>query len=273
MLLSEHLRALCDKNRSLQAILNNSSPYEEAEPLLKKMLQQSVSQSKKKSNGYRYMDQALNNFCLNTYILGGRRLYEIFHVNFKGVFPSPRTMGERLAKHQTFIPEGVVNVEGLKEYLTLHNLPMMVSLSEDATAAVGKRQYNSTTNSIYGFSLPLQPNGLPNWKDSVINSALDAELKAMREMLQLGVVQRTNAEKVFPGNSCPWFVSKIDKDAPITVTSECSLNAIIFRDKTSRLLQPKKMCPRPLPDPTAPITGDASPSAPLAACAPSRSRP
>lgn len=37
---------------------------------------------------------------------------------------------------------GVVNVEGLKEYLTLHNLPMMVSLSEDATAAVGK---DSTT--------------------------------------------------------------------------------------------------------------------------------
>lgn len=36
---------------------------------------------------------------------------------------------------------GVVNVEGLKEYLTLHNLPMMVSLSEDASAAVGKRQY------------------------------------------------------------------------------------------------------------------------------------
>ena len=31
-----------------------------------------------------------------------------------------------------------------------------------------------STNSIYGFSLPLQPNGLPNWKDSVINSALDA---------------------------------------------------------------------------------------------------
>ncbi len=70
----------------------------------------------------------------------------------------------------------VVNIEGLKEYLTLHNLPMMVSLSEDATAAVGKRQYNSTTNSIYGLSPPLQPNDLPNWKDSVINSALDAVL-------------------------------------------------------------------------------------------------
>ena len=49
------------------------------------------------------MDQALNNFCLNTFILGGKRLYEIFHANFKGVIPSPRTMGERLAKHQTFI--------------------------------------------------------------------------------------------------------------------------------------------------------------------------
>ena len=48
MVLSEQLRALCDKNQSLQAILNNSFPSEEAETLLKKMLQQSVSQSKKK---------------------------------------------------------------------------------------------------------------------------------------------------------------------------------------------------------------------------------
>ena len=70
--------------------------------------------------------------------------------------------------------KGSVNVQGLLDYLNLNNLPKIVSLSEDATAIVGKREYNSTSNSKYGFSLPLQSNGLPNWKDSVIDNTLDA---------------------------------------------------------------------------------------------------
>lgn len=51
---------------------------------------------------------------------------------------------------------------------------MVVSLSEDVTAIVGKREYNSTINSIFGFSLPLKSNGLPNWEDSVRKNSLDA---------------------------------------------------------------------------------------------------
>ena len=39
----------------------------------------------------------------------------------------------------------------------------------------------------------------------------------MREMLQLRVVQRTNDWKIFPGNTCPWFVATIDSDSPIPV--------------------------------------------------------
>jgi hypothetical protein len=106
VMLSDQLLALCEKSRSLKAIVNNSPTTEEAGSPLKKMLQQSILQSKKKAKGYRYMDKGLNNFCLNTNILGGRRMYEIFHANFKGVFPSPRTMGERVAKFQKFVPEG-----------------------------------------------------------------------------------------------------------------------------------------------------------------------
>ena len=57
----------------------------------------------------------------------------------------------------------------------------------------------------------------------------------MRQMLQLGVVQRTNAENVFPGNSCPWFVSKIDKDAPIpvqdTIPEGAKLRTMLLKDQ------------------------------------------
>jgi hypothetical protein len=61
----------------------------------------------------------------------------------------------------------------------------------------------------------------------------------MREMLQLGVVQRTNAEKVFPENRCPWFVSKIDKDAPIPV-KDTILEGAKMR---TRLLKDQKPMP------------------------------
>jgi hypothetical protein len=75
------------------------------------------------------------------------------------------------------------------------------------------------------------------------------------------------------GRSVVASVCIIPSDEPPNVTSKCSLNAIIFREKTSSLSQPKKMCRRSLDRSLPPITGDASPSASLAACAPSRSRP
>jgi hypothetical protein len=61
----------------------------------------------------------------------------------------------------------------------------------------------------------------------------------MREMLQLGFVQRTNAETPTAGNSCPWFVSKIDKDAPIPVQDTIHKGAKM----RTRLLKDKKPMP------------------------------
>ena len=54
-----------------------------------------------------------------------------------------------------------------------NKLPLIVSLSEDATAVVGKREYHTKSNSVIGNSLPLQKSGLPNAEDSVVNSAVD----------------------------------------------------------------------------------------------------
>ena len=52
--------------------------------------------------------------------------------------------------------------KGLKQFFISNNLPLTVCICEDATAIVGRREYDSGTNSVMGFSLPMEPNGLRN---------------------------------------------------------------------------------------------------------------
>ena len=50
---------------------------------------------------------------------------------------------------------------------------MAVSISEDATAIVSRRQFDPKTNTVTGCSLPLQKRGLPEAKDAVVDNAID----------------------------------------------------------------------------------------------------
>lgn len=51
--------------------------------------------------------------------------------------------------------EGEGWFDELYVYLTERNSPLMVSLSEDGTKITGRVQYDSRTNQIIGFTLPL----------------------------------------------------------------------------------------------------------------------
>lgn len=60
------------------------------------------------------------------------------------------------------ITEGILRSEELRYYLDERNLPKVVSISEDATRIVGRIQYNSRTNQIVGFTLPInKQTGMP----------------------------------------------------------------------------------------------------------------
>ena len=114
-------------------------------------------------NGHRYTDAVLLRFAMNSFLLGGRRFYEILHANCgKGVYPCPSTIEKKIAEFDIPVKEGELNLEVLLEFFELHKLPKVVCVSEDATAIVQKREYNSTTNSIMGSSCALQENGLPD---------------------------------------------------------------------------------------------------------------
>lgn len=110
---------------------------------------------------------------MSTWILGGQKLYEIFYSNFKGAFPSPRSIEANLDKFDSCLTQGVLGISRLKDYLDTNNLPHIVSISEDATAIVGRREYHAKTNSVIGFSLPLSSSGLPNTEMSVVKKSED----------------------------------------------------------------------------------------------------
>lgn len=79
------------------ASLNQENPLEvDGQSLLTRMMRQAVKQFGKKPKGLRHDDVVLEHFCINVWILGGRRIYEIFHSNFIGIFPLPSTIQDRL---------------------------------------------------------------------------------------------------------------------------------------------------------------------------------
>ena len=78
--------------------------------------------------------------------------------NFKGILPSKRTTESNLKKHVAFTVE--VTIKPVKDYIIENHLPLAVNISEDCTSISGTRQYHEATNSVFGFSLPLQPDGL-----------------------------------------------------------------------------------------------------------------
>ena len=142
---------------------------------------------------------------MSTWILGGRKLYEIFHSNFKGVFPSPRSIEAKLDKFDACLTEGVLGISRLKDYLVTNRLPQIVSISEDATAIVGRREYHAKTNSVIGFSLPLSSTGLPNPEMSVVKKAEDIVTifrKFQRATVVMVVMVQPLADKVPPLRLC-----------------------------------------------------------------------
>ncbi|CAG9812470.1 unnamed protein product, partial [Phaedon cochleariae] len=113
-----------------------------------------------KKTGKRF-DAEIKLFSTYLYLTGGCLLYETLYNNFKASLPSLSTIRQNLQNDYNLC-EGKLRFIELKEYLLKHNYPLDVWISEDATAITGRIQYDSKTDSIIGFPLPLTSStGLP----------------------------------------------------------------------------------------------------------------
>lgn len=129
--------------------------------LLNKLLSAADKNSNREKGGYRY-DADIKLYASHLRMLCGPLAYETLQKNLEGALPSLPSTNRYIRSSNCHIFEGVLRSEELLIYLEERNLPLVVSLSEDATRIVGKVQYDSITNQLVGFIPPINSqNGMP----------------------------------------------------------------------------------------------------------------
>ena len=87
--------------------------------------------------------------------------YDFIHRNMPEALPSLRTVQRVAASQHPPIREGDFRYDELVEHLRSHEAPMVVSIGEDATRLISRVEYDSTTDCLVGFVLPVDEHGMP----------------------------------------------------------------------------------------------------------------
>lgn len=143
--------------------INGTEPMYETKShyFLKKLLSAADRNSTRKKGGYRY-DDDIKFFASLLRMLTGPLAYEILQKNLECCLPSLPSTNRYIRSSNHRIIEGILRRDELKIYLEERNLPLIVSLSEDATKITGRVQYDAFTDQLVGFVLPIsKQNGMP----------------------------------------------------------------------------------------------------------------
>lgn len=128
--------------------------------ILQNMVNSAERNMDRKKAGYRY-DLLSKMFAAYIFMLSGPLAYETLNANLPFSLPSTSTVHRFLADNGPQVIEGKMRTKELLQYLKTRNLPLIVSLSEDATRITAKVLYDPNTNQLIGFALPLDKNGMP----------------------------------------------------------------------------------------------------------------
>lgn len=128
------------------------------------------------SNGCCYTDE-LRLFATYLYLLSGPLAYQTLRANLTNCIPSTNSVQSYIHKHvkNSHLEEGVLRCLELRNYLEMNNLQFIVSLSEDATRHINRVQYDSATNQLIGFCLPINNCGMPTSGVFLARSASEIE--------------------------------------------------------------------------------------------------
>lgn len=128
---------------------------------LRKLLATADQNALREKHGYRY-DDLIKQFATYIRMISGPLAYETFQKNLECALPTLQSINRYIRSTNCKIIEGVLRCDELRLYLEERNLPLVVSLSEDATRIEGRVQYDSKTNQLIGFVLPInQQTGMP----------------------------------------------------------------------------------------------------------------
>lgn len=138
---------------------------------MKDLLVMSHKNSTKKDKGKRY-DENIKSFSSYIFVLAGRGLYECLRQNLS--LPSVATVLNHISREKTTVKEGYLRIEELLTFIKDRNLSKNIWLSEDQTRVTSKVEYDSKTNQLVGFVLPLSSDtGMPILSSFPANNASD----------------------------------------------------------------------------------------------------
>lgn len=136
-------------------------PKSQTHQLLKILFDTANQNHSRSKPGYRF-NELIKHFAVYIRLLAGPLAYTTIHRNFELAFPSISTTNRFAARNVERIFDGHLRTQELRKYLTERNLPLIVSLSEDATRIDGRIQYDSKSNQIVGFIPPIDARtGMP----------------------------------------------------------------------------------------------------------------
>lgn len=129
--------------------------------------------SSREKGGYRY-DSEIKQYASYLRMICGPLAYETIQRNLECALPALSSTNRYILKSNCNISEGILRNEELLLYLKKRNLPLVVSLSEDATRIIGRVQYDPKSNQLVGFTLQLnRSNGMPIPHSFPARSALE----------------------------------------------------------------------------------------------------
>ncbi|CAM4847817.1 unnamed protein product [Rotaria magnacalcarata] len=132
------------------------------------MMTNIINNSIKEDRGYRY-DSIVRQFASALYILGGRTAYEFVRINVSAFLPSIQSIQSSTASSENYLTEGHFDFNRVGDYFNSKKTTLAFC-AEDCTSTVSKIVYDTQTDTLIGFSLPLDQNGLPIAKSYSTNS-------------------------------------------------------------------------------------------------------
>lgn len=160
--------SIYDKNKNFTSTRASTST------LLEMLLKSAEKETLSKQNRY---ESKLKLFASYLFIIGGRSTYKTLQANLP--LPAVTSVMRSIKDNGNHVIEGELNFTGLSNFLTKHNLPRCVWMSEDATGITGRIQYDPTTNQIIGFVLPVNKFGLP-----IVNSYPATTAEVIKEYFE-----------------------------------------------------------------------------------------
>ena len=163
--LIENIEGIVAYNPSLVTCANQSGDKQNTIPvafpsLLQKLMHNALLNSEKLPKQYRH-DEVLKKFAVSLFLYAGPVAYSFIQQNMPQALPSLRSVQRSVHNEYLIIHEGQFRFDELLVHLNRYNSPKVITIGEDATRLIARVDYDSETNRLVGFVLPLNRDGLP----------------------------------------------------------------------------------------------------------------